>query len=348
MTIWYTASATNAQWDAWLRTFPGAYVYQSNAWARYKQLAGWQSVRLFLPGDDNAPRALVQGLIKRAPLLGGMMWVPGGPVWRGVPLVEANVALGEALGRASGARYVRLFDMSEVRAVPGSADGSAAASGPNAAPAYAVPWRCPKVRNGSGASVLLDVTQARDAWLAGMTGKHRYYVRRALREPVQWRTGNDGLQLAALAALTVEMSRIKGAAHQRAEDELQAQSTALGSHVLTLVGYLDGRPVTACQVLCWETMAIYATAATNEAGRSISAAYAMIAELRDVLRVAGVETLDFGGIDPHNPAARGVDHFKMGFGGRTLFYAGEWEWAASPLARALGNLAVRVRRGSGA
>ena len=354
MSIWHASSATNAQWDAWLRTFPGAHVYQSSAWARYKQLAGWQSVRLLLSADtgdaggDNTPRALVQGLIKRAPLIGGMMWVPGGPVWRGVPLTQAKAALGEALGMASGARYVRLFDMSEVRAVPAAADPFAAVGQPDAAPVYAAPWRRPQVRNGSGASVLIDVLQAREAWLAAMTGKHRYTVRRALREPVQWRTGNDAPQLAALATLTGEMSRIKGAAHRRAADQLLAQSAALGSSVLTLVGYLDGQPVTACQVLRWETIAIYATAATNQAGRAISAAYAMIAELRDLLRAAGVEALDFGGIDPHNPAARGVDHFKLGFGGRTLAYAGEWEWAASPLARVLGNFAVRVRRGGGA
>ena len=351
MTVWHISSATDAQWDAWLRTFPGAYVYQSSAWARYKQQAGWRKVRLFLPGDPgegDAPRALVQGLIKRVPLIGGMMWVPGGPQWHDAALTQENAVLGAALGRAGGARYVRLLDMSEATAAPRGAGPSATASHPGAAPAYAMPWRRPRVRNGSGVSVLIDVTQERELWLAALTSKHRYYVRRALREPMQWRTGNDALQLAALATLTDEMSRLKGAAHQRAEEDLHVQSAALGSSVLTLVGYRGDRAVTACQVLCWGTMAIYATAATNEAGREISAAYAMIAQLREVLRAAGVETLDFGGIDPDNPAARGVDHFKMGFGGRTLSYAGEWEWATSPWVRAFGNLAVRVRRGAGA
>ena len=351
MTTWHTVSADDADWDAWLRTFPGAYVYQSSAWARYKRQTGWQSVRLLLPSDagaDRLPRALVQGLVKRVPLIGGMMWVPGGPLWRGEPLVRENAALAAALGLASGARYIRLFDMSEVSTASEPSVAQPVTRSTDVTPAHASPWRRPRVRNGSGASVLIDVMQEGEAWLAAMTGKHRYYVRRALREPLQWRTSNDALQLAALATLTGEMSRFKGAAHQRAEEDLHAQSAALGSSALTLVGYLGDCAVTACQVLCWGTMAIYATAATNEAGRAISAAYAMIAQLREVLRAAGVETLDFGGIDPDNPAARGVDHFKMGFGGRTLSYAGEWEWAASPWARALGNLAVRVRRGSSA
>ncbi len=357
MSHWETASATAAQWDGWLHTFPHAHVYQSSAWAAYKQAAGWQCVRFVLRGEDSdgadggVPSAMMQGLVKRVPLFGGMMWVPGGPLWRAVPSAIESAALARAVGTSSAARYVRLFDLSEA-VVEHAPSGSYVPFVPQATPlaveaevrGYAVPWRRPQVPNGSGVSVLIDVTQPRAVWLEAMTSKHRYYVRRALREPVQWKAGNELAQLDALATLTSAMGRIKGAAHQRSVDELQAQCAALGPSVMTLVGYLDGQAVSGCQVLRWGTMAIYATAATNEAGRAISAAYAMIAELRDLLRAEGVVALDFGGIDPGNPAARGVDHFKRGFG-RTATYAGEWEWAASPLARTLGNLAVWLRRG---
>ena len=330
MSEWRIFDGEGAAWDSALQKFSSTHIYQSTGWAGYKKAAGWDCVRLTLSGEDGVPCAMVQALFKRVPLLGALLWAPGGPVWKSAPQPDDTNLLAEALRAAAGASYARLFDMSE------------------AAHSYTPRWQRPWVPNGSGASVLVDVTLPREEWLSKVSSKHRYYVRQALRELIQWRIGNDDDQLAALAALTEEMSRLKGAAHQRDQDELRALCSALGTGVLTLIGYMDGQPVTGCQVLRWGEMAIYATAATNWTGRSISAAYAMTAELRDVLRSGGVTTLDFGGIDPGNPAARGVDHFKGGFGGRTVNYAGEQEWASSPLARAMGNLAVRLRRGSGA
>ena len=315
------------QWDAWLRAFPKAHVYQSSAWAHYKRRSGWQSIRMLLPDADGTPRAMLQGMVKHVPLLGSFLWAPGAPVWRSAPTAGDAATLAAALATLAGVRYARLLDFS------------------SASPAYAGALRRPQVVNSSGASLWLDILAPRETWLAASTGKHRYYVRRALREPIEWRTGNDTAQIAALAALTGELRQLKQTGHQPGLAELQAQSAALGPAVLTLVGYVDGLPVSGCQVLRWEKMAIYATAATNPAGRALSAAYAMIAELREVLRAQGVVTLDFGGLDPGNPAARGVDHFKRGFGGQAVTYAGDWEWAASPWSRALGNLVVRLRRG---
>ena len=327
MKTWETVNPSSLQWDGWLREFSGAHVFQSSGWAAYKQAAGWGCVRLICPDEMGRPCAMLQALIKPVPMLGSLLWAAGGPLWRTAPKPEESAALAAALGSLPGARYVRVFDMSTMQNH------------------YAPPWQRPSVSNGSGATVLLDVVPARDRWLVGATAKHRYYVRRALREPLEWRVGNDAAQFAALAKLTGEMSQIKNATHQRTAADLQVQATLLGSSVITLVGYLDGQPVSGCQVLLWGTMAIYATAAANLAGREISAAYAMIAQLREVLRAESVVTLDLGGIDPLNPAAGGVDHFKLGFGGRTVSYSGEWEYAASPLYRALGNLAVRLRRG---
>ncbi len=333
MTAWQQIDQPEAleHWDGWLAQFEDAYIYQSTGWAAYKQRAGWAVLRQVVPGDNGSPRAMAQAFVKRVPLLGSMLWIPGGPVWRGPHHVEDLSALAAHLQQMVRPWYVRQFQMSRRETVG------------------AAPWWRPSTPNGSGTSVLVDVVASPEEWIAQITSKHRYTVRRAMREPVEWRTGNEPAQLAALAQLADELSdRKRGTGQATSPGELQSLCAALGQNVITLVGFLGGNPVAGCQVLRWGARAIYATAATNRAGRDISAAYAMIAELRGVLRGAGVTEFDFGGIDPDNPAARGVDHFKLGFGGRTIVYDGEWDWGSSRFTRWLGNAAIALRRRRGA
>jgi lipid II:glycine glycyltransferase (peptidoglycan interpeptide bridge formation enzyme) len=85
-------------------------------------------------------------------------------------------------------------------------------------------------------------------------------------------------------------------------------------------------------------------AATNNAGRNSSAAYSMITNLLSHLAGKGVKKFDFGGIDPGNLAAQGVDHFKMGFGGKIKQPLGEWEFMSSELARFGMNLGLLKSR----
>ena len=333
MTTWRRVDDAQARehWDGWLALFEDAYVYQTTGWAEYKQYTGWDVLRQVISGEDGTPRAMAQAFFKRVPVLGPMLWIPGGPVWRGAHQPEDEPALATYLQQVMRPWFVRQFQMSR-----SGAAGEA-------------PWQRPTAPNGSGVSVLVDVTAPLDEWIKQIASKHRYTVRRAMREPIEWRTGNETPQLAALAQLVDELIDLKrGAGQASAPGELQALCAALGPNVITLTGFLGGNPVAGCQVLRRGRNAIYATAAANQAGRDISAAYAMIAKLREVLRGAGMTEFDFGGIDPDNPAARGVDHFKLGFGGRTIAYDGEWDWGSSWFNRSLGNFAIALRRRRGA
>ena len=333
MTAWLQVDDAQARehWDGWLAHFEDAYVYQSTGWAEYKRHAGWAVLRQVIPGNCGTPRAMAQAFVKRVPVLGPMLWIPGGPLWRGARQADDELALAAHLQHVVRPWFVRQFQMSR--------SGTACEA----------PWWRPTVPNGSGISVLVDVTAPLEEWIKQIASKHRYTVRRAQREPIEWRTGNNSQQLAALAQLANELSDLKrGTGQTSSSGELQALCAALGPNVITLTGFLGGKPVAGCQVLRWGRRAIYATAATNQAGRDVSAAYAMIAQLREVLRGAGVVEFDFGGIDPDRPAARGVDHFKLGFGGRTFAYDGEWDWGSSQVARRLGNFAIALRRRRGA
>jgi len=85
-------------------------------------------------------------------------------------------------------------------------------------------------------------------------------------------------------------------------------------------------------------------AATNEKGRSMSAAYAMFEKLAHELISRNVLEFDFGGIDPVNPGSTGVNHFKSGFGGEITELIGEWEYSSNNYIRYLINLLIKLKR----
>lgn len=322
-----TDDEARLHWNEWLLEFPFVYAYQSFGWGEYKRYFGWRPIRLVLRGEDNALRSMTQALIKRVPILGPMMWIPGGPVWKEKLVPKAALNLAIALDDAANPWFVRSFQMSE------------------GFPVIGMPWRQPFIPIGSGVSMSLDLMMPHEEWLQSVSSKHRYYVRQAMRAPIEWRWGNDEHQLIDFDILVNEMWQAKEKRTQSSSvGNMLKLCQSLGDSVTTLIGYLDDRPISGCQVLRFGATAIYSTAATNQNGRKVSAAYAMIAELRERLRLQGAKTFDFGGIDPGNPTARGVDHFKSGFGGRRIYYDGEIEWASSSLARLIGNLAIKVRR----
>jgi lipid II:glycine glycyltransferase (peptidoglycan interpeptide bridge formation enzyme) len=104
-------------------------------------------------------------------------------------------------------------------------------------------------------------------------------------------------------------------------------------------------PVTSCLAQVFGKKAFYMVASTNEKGRDVSAAYAMVEVLIQQLRARGITQFDFGGIDPVNKSASGVNHFKCGFGGQITEYLGEWEAASSEIIRRTLNFAIRQRGG---
>ena len=70
----------------------------------------------------------------------------------------------------------------------------------------------------------------------------------------------------------------------------------------------------------------------------------MVPKLFEILQQAGITRFDFGGVDPHAPSARGVDHFKRGFGGELMAHLGEWEWAANTSLRWAANILIGRKR----
>ena len=81
---------SHPEWDAWVAAAPGGHHLQSSGWGYVKAGAGWQASRLLLRRSGE----LVGGcqlLTRGIPVLGGMGYVPRGPVLasRDTDLVDA-------------------------------------------------------------------------------------------------------------------------------------------------------------------------------------------------------------------------------------------------------------------
>ena len=207
-------------------------------------------------------------------------------------------------------------------------------------------WRRPSHTLISGRSILLDLSSNDDDWLKSIDGKHRYYVRKSAGAALSWAHGNSAALRRDLANMTQTLNVEKGMNLPEWDaQDMESLDRCMPNAICILVGCIESRPVTGCLVLMQGTSALYLSAATLKEGRGVSAAYSMFSTLRRILREQNIRVLDFGGIDPASDTARGVDHFKRGFGGREMSYLGEWDWATPSILRLAANQLIKRRAG---
>jgi hypothetical protein len=318
-------------WDAELVKAEDYAVFQSYGWGEFKRSAGFRPLRWIARDAAGNTVAMVQFLLKSLPLGFAVAWAAGGPAVRFKPAgVRSGFDLAGLLSavRAHVPRVLVKFD-------------SYIADDPDAAAQFSQLCKRPRAHITSGVSIQFDISKGAKAFVERMTSKHRYYLRKAEPAQLSWEAGNGTKDIAVLVSLHRAMTTSKGLkSGSKTKSEYASLRDALGASGMTIVtGYLDGEPVTSCLTLDFGKKAFYYVAATGQTGRQIGAAYAMLPRLVEVLHGKGIELFDFGGIAPGSPKAKGVDHFKKGFGGTVIEYLGEWEWASVPfLASAVGIL----------
>lgn len=309
--------------------FPDYTIYQSYGWGEHRSHFGWIPHRL-MATENGQTVAMAQVLARRFPLGVAVAWVPGGPVG----LIEAwGEPFRAAIRRAVGVKHLycrvnpnRKYAEKDFQAI------------------RSIGWDRPHHPLLSGQSILLDIKLSDNDWLSSIDGKHRYYIKKSSGAGLNWAYGNTETLRRDLLTLTRRLSEEKGINFQENDtDSLERLGRSMSGAVHILVGYLDARPVTGCLVLMQGAKAHYAMAATVGRGRDVSAAYCMISNLRSIMREQKLLEFDFGGINPTSDKARGVDHFKRGFGDRSIRYLGEWDWATSSLLRFAANYLIKRR-----
>lgn len=338
MVEWRLFSTTSnpSEWDDRLLTCDYYNVFQSFGWGEYKRSSGWIPHRYIAKNKGGAVVAIAQILIK--PLYGGvkLCWSAGGPVFCFRNFKVNNIPdllsmLCDKVSEVNGKRSLIRFY-------------SHADNNPDLS--YQMSRICFKsvFKINSGYSIRIDLSQPIESILAEMTSKHRYYVKKALKQEIQWKAERDMDAVQGFLLLHNEMLKQKRLRSLKTNiKEVSNMLKALNEDAFIFSGYIESEQITSCLVLTFGDKAFYMLAATSEKGRKANLSYSMVYNLFEYLKKKGINEFDFGGIATTSAAA-GVNHFKSGFGGEILEYLGEWDWATSKWLRWGLNLAVKFKK----
>jgi len=318
-----TARADPAAWDAFVEAAPtGAYT-QLSAWADVKRPNGWRAERLLVTGPDgSAGMQLLVRDLRPTPWRVG--YGPRGPIGaiEDGPTVAAFTAEVRAVARRQ--RLVHVLVDPEVEEGHPLIDHLEAAG-----------WRpAPGVQ--TERTRLVDLTRPEDELWSDLRSKWRQYVNKARRDGVTIDdVGADGLdEFYRIYVDTAERAGFIHRARSAYDDVFRAYDRG-GRARLLMARLADGTPVATLMLLTCGRRVIEPYGGMTEAGAGSRANYLLKWEAIRTSRERGFEVYDMWGLS--HP---GIEHFKAGFGGREVRYAG----GRALVVDRLGSLAVGLAR----
>uniref|UniRef100_UPI00404748AE lipid II:glycine glycyltransferase FemX n=1 Tax=Polynucleobacter sp. TaxID=2029855 RepID=UPI00404748AE len=336
MLVWKKFEGMQSDWDTLLLTSKDYTVFQSYSWGEFKQLKGWVPLRFIAENKSKGVVGMVQILLKTLPLGFGIGWAAGGPVMyfngKSNQLSSADL---HGLVSCLQKDYPKVLFRFHSHLPHNSSD----------AYLFSQVFSQPYLKINSGFTLGMNIEKGGIEFPAGMTAKHRYYFNKSKNLCLAWSHLSGDLEIEELADIHRNMVSFKKLKESPvSKNDLILLRDKLGSdRVSIIIGYLDSIPVVGCMTYDFGNKSIYMIAGATHNGREISASYAMVGELIQVLGHKGVKEFDFGGIDPCNPDAKGVNHFKRGFGGLIVEQLGEWESASSQMLRFFINSVLWIK-----
>lgn len=333
-----TLRADAAAWDAFVESVPGGAYTQLSAWAEVKRVNGWRAERVVVPGPAGpvGMQLLVRDL---RPTPWRVGYAPRGPIGAAFdpPTVAALTAELRRIARAGRLASV-LVD-------------------PEVEPSHPLPellagagWR-PAAGVQTERTRLVDLARTEEELWGDLRKKWRQYVSKARRDGVTIEdAGAAGFD--AFHEIYVETARRAGFVHRARsayEDVFRAFDRG-GRARLLLARLADGTPVATLMLLSCGPRVIEPYGGMTEAGAESRANYLLKWEAIRSSRERGFAVYDMWGL-----SHAGIEHFKAGFGGREVTYAGGRALvtdrvgaAAIGVARRVSVLLARRRQGIGA
>jgi lipid II:glycine glycyltransferase (peptidoglycan interpeptide bridge formation enzyme) len=291
---------------------------QSAAWAKIREAQGWRPE--FHQFGGPLPVALV--LWRSLPAGQSLAYVPRGPIAGDESELQGALAKLAALARERRAIFLKIDPEIDDRVV-----GALRAAGFRRAPDIQ-----PVV-----ASLELDLGPEEDALFAALEKDTRWSVRQAEKRGVSVRDPSGDDDLRALYDLYAETGRRAGFI-TRTWDYYRRMWGALvaAGHAKVRLAEQDGKAVAGALTWRCGERDVYQSAATNDAGRSAYAAYALLWRCIIEARKGGARRFDFGGI-PADVARKddpmyGPYLFKKGFGGTPRRFVGAHDAVPNELA----------------
>ncbi|MES2209020.1 MAG: peptidoglycan bridge formation glycyltransferase FemA/FemB family protein [Chloroflexota bacterium] len=341
------AGLSEPDWDAFVdAAHPTSYL-QRSAWAAAKAPNGWRAVRWFGGDSPGAPveasgpnRVGAQVLIRRVRFTPwSIAYAPRGPLaqtWS-----DNTIA---AFTRAARLKMAALPDrVAYLRIEPAlDPDIDEHEAGERAtwlaSRLLAAGWRrAPAVQ--PTASRIVDLRVGEAALWSGLRKKWRQYVNRARADGVRVVDG-DGDRLADFYAIYRETARRAGFII-RSEGSYRDVWTAFDREGLARLLFAelpDGTPVATLLLLRSGATVTEPFGGITVAGSEHRANYLLKWDAMNRSRDAGAETYDMWGL-----SSPGIAHFKAGFGGREVRYAGAWDLVLDPVGRSILEGARRAR-----
>jgi peptidoglycan pentaglycine glycine transferase (the first glycine) len=329
---------SDLEWDDFVASSPAGHLLQTSRWARLKAAFGWSSARVSV----RAGRRLIAGaqlLFRRLPGIGrawplSVAYAPKGPI---VDLLDrpALAALVFGLDEVCRRRHAMVLKIEPDIPEQAAPTTTLCEAGFRPSPRPGQPR----------ATILIDLRDDPEAWLARMSSKNRYNVRLSERKGVTVHVGTE-TDLAPFHELTVVTGQRDGFAVHDLEYYRLAHRlfSETGQVRLFLATYEDrllaGLMAFACGAKAWY---LYGASSNDERQRMPN--YALQWAAMNWARDQGCHTYDLWGIPddaPHLEESRpellktridspppgtlwGVYRFKRGFGGDIVRYAGAYD-----------------------
>jgi lipid II:glycine glycyltransferase (peptidoglycan interpeptide bridge formation enzyme) len=302
----------DAEWNDFVASTPLAPYLQATPWATVKARNGWAARRIVT--GRTGGQLLTHPI---GPLPWSVGYVPRGPI---SPDLDRSGVRDWTVALRGVAREARLSHV--------VIDPEIEAGGPELAWFRDAGWRpCPSPQ--PARSRWIDLGRSEDELWGDLRGKWRQYVQKARRAGVRIvDAGPD--RLGDFYAIYVETARRAGFTY-RTEATYRATFDAYAAHGkarLLFADGPDGRPEATLMLIGWGGRVVEPYGGMTRAGAESRANYLLKWEAIRSSRGAGYTTYDLWGL-----SHAGIEHFKVGFGGREVEYIGGLELPIRPLVR---------------
>ena len=309
------------RWDELVIATGQPHLTQSAAWAELKALTGWNARRFVFDGGGVA-----QVLVRSLPLGITVAYAPRGPLVQPPALVDAIVALREALASE---RCASLLCDPEVPADDALAT-SLERAGIRRSPVYVQPRR----------TLLMDLSADPEAALGAMRKKTRQYIHKAERAGVVTEETEDLDRFLAVLRKVGERDRF--ALHSR--EYFATLMRALGDRAHILMARVGDEDCGAMMLArmadrAWELYGGWSGAHAEE-----RPFYLLKWRAMRRMHALGAVRYDMWGLaDSADDPLAGVENFKLGFGGTVAEWIGAFETPVRPMLYPLWQFGARRR-----
>jgi len=310
MTLSVTSCTDPSDWDGWVNRFNG-HPQQLWGWGKTKAEHGWRAERLLI-SDAGEVVGCAQLLIRRLPFpFRALAYIPRGPQGekgRETQLLDAAAAYATTAHRAVALTIEPDWD----------ADAAATAALPAAGFRHSANTiLIPR-------TLILDLTLSEEDLLAGMSKKHRQYIRKSGREELDYRMVSREEIPQCLAVYKQTAERAGFGIHEDAyyQDILEN----LGAASPVYAAFKDGEVVAFLWLSASAHTAFELYGGMSEEGERLRANYALKWLAIREMKERGLTRYDFNGL-----LNDGVSKFKMGWAQHEDLLAGTWDKPLSPL-----------------